>query len=113
MQAATACRLQPDTGDYQSCLGVAQYRIGEYEAAIKTLAHSAELNARQLGGPHPADLAFQAMACHRLGCTADALKTLEQSRQLLEQDRWKDDAESQRFLNEAEALFKPISPSIQ
>ena len=42
-------------------LGVAQYRVGEYEEALNTLRQSDRLN-----GGIPEDLAFIAMSLHQL-----------------------------------------------
>ena len=46
-----------------------------------------------------------AMAHHRLGHTDEARKQLDRLRDLLQQDRWKNDADSQAFLREAEQLI--------
>ena len=35
-----ACQLEPDNGDFQSTLGVAYYRLGNYEKALDLLARS-------------------------------------------------------------------------
>ena len=45
--------------------------------------------------PNPADSAFLALAHHQLGHGDEAKKLLDQLRQLLQQDRWKNDAEFQ------------------
>ena len=42
------------------------------------------------------------MAQHRLGDSDEARELLDRLRQLLQQDRWKNDADSQGFLREAE-----------
>ena len=47
------------------------------------------------------------MAQHRLGHSDEARKLLDRLHQLLQQDDWKDDADSQAFLREAESLIKP------
>jgi tetratricopeptide (TPR) repeat protein len=97
----------PDNGVYLNTLGVAQYRLGQYDQAIATLTRSDKLNSKQFGGQsHPADVAFLAMAHHRLGHSDEARKLLERLRQLLQQDRWKNDAESQAFLREVESLIQ-------
>jgi hypothetical protein len=50
------------------------------------------------------------MAHHKLGQDDEASKLLARLRGMLQQDRWKADAESQAFLREAEALIRPPSP---
>jgi hypothetical protein len=45
------------------------------------------------------------MAQHRLGHTAEACELLDHLRQLLQQNDWKDDADSQAFQREAETLI--------
>ena len=45
------------------------------------------------------------MAQNRLGRSDEARKLLDRLRQLLQQDRWKNDADSQAFLREAEQLI--------
>src|SRR5204863_6834113 len=92
-QAEAACR-EPDNGYYLNTLGVAQFRVNETEQAVKTLTRSRELNAKRLGGqPHPADIAFLAIAQHQLGHADEAKMLLEQLRQLIQTDRWKNDTE--------------------
>jgi hypothetical protein len=46
------------------------------------------------------------MAHHRVGHSDEAPKLLDRLRQLLQQDRWKNDTESQAFLREAESLIQ-------
>src|SRR5262249_32912321 len=62
--ADDACRLAPDNGHYLNTLGVAQYRVGNYEKALETLTRSEKLNATAERGPLPEDLAFLAMTQH-------------------------------------------------
>ena len=113
-QAEAACRSGADTGVslgvYLTTLGVAQYRVGNYAEAVKTLSRSDEIISKRLGQSYPSDIAFLAMAQHRLGHTAEAGKLLDRLRQLLQQDRWKNDADSQAFLREAESLIQPTMP---
>ena len=88
-------------------LAVAQYRVGQYETAIKTLTRSDQLNSMGNDDSHPTDIVFLAMSHHRLGHAADARQLLDRVRQLLKQDRWKSDSEERRFLLEAEQLIAP------
>jgi WD40 repeat protein len=104
-RAETACRLSPENSLYLNTLGVARYRAGQYREALADLNRSLELNAPRSGGPIPADLAFLAMAQHRIGQQAEARKTLEQLRGIMKNPRWSDDVESKTFLDEAAALI--------
>ena len=84
---------------------MAQYRLKDYEQAVQTLTLSDALNSKQLG--QSADIAFLAMAHHQLGHHDEARKQLARLRQLLEDERWKDDDRSQSFLRQAENLIAP------
>ena len=57
-----ACQLEPENGDFVSTLGVAYYRVGNYEKALDVLSHSDKLRALGDKGSRPTDLAFLAMA---------------------------------------------------
>jgi len=72
--AEEACQLAPKSGYYVNTLGVAQYRVGLYAEALDTLGQSSDLNSKLVPShqPHPADLAFRAMAHHELGHNAQA-----------------------------------------
>jgi hypothetical protein len=116
--AEAACRLVPQESTFINTLGVARYRAGEYREALADLNRSLKLNTPRFGGPIPADLAFLAMAQHRLGQRAEARKTLEQLRGIMKNRRWSADEESKTFLNEAAALIDrqaggepPVKPS--
>jgi tetratricopeptide (TPR) repeat protein len=107
LQSEAACRIRPYAGYYVGTLGVAQYRVGRFADAVTTLTRASELNAKQRGGPHPANIAFLALAQHQLAHRGEAKKLLDELRKLLQQDRWKNDDESQAFLREAEVMIEP------
>src|SRR5262249_46585857 len=67
LQAEEACRLEPTNALHVNTLGLAQYRLGQYQEALETLARSEKLQATSAGGSLPADLAFRAMAQYQLG----------------------------------------------
>jgi len=104
-RAQEASRLDPGNGLYLKSLGVAQYRVGAYEDALATLHRADEVNAAQHGDNHPADVAFIAMAHHRLGQTAQARTALARLRQLMEAPEHAEMRELQDLLNEAEDLL--------
>jgi hypothetical protein len=67
-----ACQLASWTSHYFNALGMAQYRLGEYRAALASFAHAAQppdLDA--------ANLAFTAMANYQIGNVPEARAGLE------------------------------------
>jgi eukaryotic-like serine/threonine-protein kinase len=107
LDAEVAVRLAPDDGMILNTLGVARYRAGKFAEALDTLSRSNELNAAGGAESMPADLAFLAMAHHRLGQSTEARAMLEKLRVAMKQVKWKDDPESRGFFREAEALIAP------
>jgi Flp pilus assembly protein TadD len=97
-QAQTACQRDPKKGEYQTALGVAQYRAGKYKEALTTL--------KKCDNGTPEVLAFLAMAQHRAGQQPDARTTLDQLRQSMKKPAWATNAEAQGFLREAAALIE-------
>ena len=109
----TACRLEPGNSPYYhlflNTLGVAQYRMGQYEKARATLTQSNRLN----GNRQSADLAFLAMTQHQLNQVAAAHATLERLGEVMKADpRIAGNEENQGFLREAETviLYSPELP---
>ena len=101
-QIQEAVALEPSNGAYLNTLGVAQYRVGDYDAALVTLTQSEELKSRQSGGSSPTDLVFLAMVNQQLGKTDLAREQLQQVRLLSRQPRWSRNRELRSFLQEAE-----------
>jgi WD40 repeat protein/tRNA A-37 threonylcarbamoyl transferase component Bud32 len=86
-------------------LGVAQFRVGSFEAALGTLTFADQLNIARTKSSLPADLAFIAMSQQKLGQSAEARSTLSRLRASLMQQ--KDVTEDDRnFLREAEQLIE-------
>jgi dipeptidyl aminopeptidase/acylaminoacyl peptidase len=104
--AQQACRLAPSNGPYLNTLGVAQYRAGEWAAARDTLLRSEQLNTARYKTGLPADLAFLAMARHRLGDIAGAEVDLARLRKAVATPPWASNGEAAAFLQEAEMLLK-------
>ncbi len=103
-QAETACRLEPDNGGMLNTLGVAQYRTGHFREAVATLTESDRINSMGPHGPQSADLAFRALAHHRLGERDQALADLSRLRALMRKIERTIVSENQLFLGEAEAI---------
>jgi hypothetical protein len=74
-QTQTACGLAPETDEYATTLGAAQYRCRHYEEALRTLTRAEHLNEGSRVG-----LAFLAMTQHQMGRAEEARRTLEQLR---------------------------------
>ena len=106
-----ACQLEPENGDFLNTLGVAYYRVGNYEKALDVLVRSDKINALKDNGSRPTDLAFLAMAHEQLGHAQEAEAKLRLLRERMKDPRSAQDAQAQGFLNEAEALVaKPKAP---
>jgi WD40 repeat protein len=98
LRAEETFRLAPGEPSYRTTLGMAQYRVGEYQQALETLRASA-------GSPSPGARAFLAMAHCRLGQKEQAQATLDRLREVMQQPNWEKNAEAQGFLREAEELI--------
>ena len=102
--AERACQLIPDKSAYLTILGMAQYRLGRYEEALKTLERADKLNSAGTIST-PRDLAFRAMTQHRLGRKEEAKKTFERLREVMAKAEWAKNAEAQSLLREASTYF--------
>jgi hypothetical protein len=98
--ARAACRLEPDNGMLLNTLGVAQYRCGLLAEALRSLTRSNELQL----GILPGDLAFLALAQHRLGQSEKARDTLARLRQVMKDPHHAGNREAHAFLREAETI---------
>jgi WD40 repeat protein len=104
--AEEAVRQQPKDGFCLNTLGVAHYRLGNYDQARQTLLQSAKLNAARLKSAHPADLAFLTMSAHKLGQAKEAQGYLDRLRTTMKLSAWAKNEEAAGFLREAEAALK-------
>jgi tetratricopeptide (TPR) repeat protein len=104
-QAEAACRLIPDEADFLKILGVARYRVGRYREAVAALTQADRLHRDYwIGLSHPVDLAFLALARHRLGQTDQARALLGRLRETMKSPQWARAGEAQSFLREAEEI---------
>jgi tetratricopeptide (TPR) repeat protein len=106
-----ACQLEPENGDLLNTLGVAYFRVGNYEKALDILSRSDKINALKDEGSRPMDLAFLAMAHLQLGHTKEAEAKLQLLRERMKDPRFAKDAGAQVFLREAEELLAKPKPS--
>jgi hypothetical protein len=97
-------------------LGVAQFRLGDYEAALATLTRADAINsrftaaiyaapstqARPTHAGNPVDVAFIAMTLHHLGRTTEARAAMDRMHALMSQDSFGRDANWAVAAEEAE-----------
>jgi WD40 repeat protein/serine/threonine protein kinase/tetratricopeptide (TPR) repeat protein len=120
IEAQEAVRLMPDRAAVINTLGVAQFRVGDYNAALATLTRADAMNSKpenpsNAGAPpgglgDPTDVAFIAMTLHHLGRhdeAAAAMKRLgELMRELASQPKSAITPDSQAAQKEAEQLVR-------
>ena len=106
-----ACQLEPENGDLLKTLGVAYYRVGNYEKALGVLSRSDKLSALTDEGSRRADLAFLAMAHQQLGHAKEAETKLRLLRERMKDSRWGRDVQARGFLREAEELLAKPKPA--
>jgi hypothetical protein len=102
--AEAACRIQPENGLHRSALGIAQYRNGKFDEAAVTLTRADQINSKSPGGSFPPDLAFLALAQHRLGRKQEARAALARLRETMKNPRWARDQDASAFLQEAQTI---------
>lgn len=103
--ARAALARVPQDGRYQTTLGMAQYRAGNYEAAIETLTKLDEIASAPREDSASAAGAFRAMVLYQLGRTDQARAELLRLRTATEQTAQTEADAAQAFLAEAEALI--------
>jgi len=105
-RAAVAADCQPIVADFHTTHGAALYRNARFAEAIAALQRSLALRRQSDETPHPAELAFLAMAQHRSGTKADALVTLERLRMRMLDPRCLLNPDAQALLHEAVAVLR-------
>jgi WD40 repeat protein/serine/threonine protein kinase len=96
-------------------IGMARYRLGEYREAVDALtASEASIAAlsSQLKTGTPWNLAFLAMAHHRLGEHETARAVLARLHELMKSPGWTSRVDLQTYLSEAEALIEGKAPDL-
>jgi hypothetical protein len=113
---------------YWNCLytlGVAHYRVGQWQEALDALAkadsvylawyrkyqadYALPATATREFRPYPS-AAFQAMAHYQLGHQEDARTILASLRETMKLPQWARNAQAQAFAREAEALIESKAP---
>ncbi len=103
-QAEAACRLMPQSAAVVTTLGVAQYRMGQYQEAVATLLAAGPLDGASATIPGRADLAFLALSYHKLGRHTEARAFLNRLRKALHKGVYARSQLGRMFLREAQAL---------
>jgi WD40 repeat protein len=104
-KAEKAISLDPNDLNILNTLGVAQYRVGDYENAVATLTRCEKSRADNHLEPAPENVAFLAMSLHKLDRADEAKAALERLRSLCKEEGFAEDQEAQAFLAEAEKLL--------
>jgi len=101
-----ANRLESNNPDILTILGMAQYRVGTYHEAIKTLT-MAEKMWESMEDPIDASVAYiaRAMAAHKLGQDEQTKVALKRLQDLRKEEPIAGIKEAQAFLDEAEKLL--------
>jgi eukaryotic-like serine/threonine-protein kinase len=100
-----AMDLAPDNADILNTLGVALFRAGQFDEALATLTRTAAVHDAEPAGPQPADWVFLAMTHWNLGHEAQARSALAKVRTMSETERWTDDEEMVRWIEELDDLI--------
>jgi tetratricopeptide (TPR) repeat protein len=102
--AKKAVNLIPDASTYWNTLGVAHYRMKEWNESVQALQKSIELGKQR----DISNWFFLALAFHQKGDTAQARRWFDEGVELLEQAS-APNLETNRFRDEALALLNPSS----
>ena len=106
-----ACQLEPENGDFLNTLGVAYYRVGNYEKALDVLSRSDKINALETKALTPRTSPSSPWRTSNSATPRKHEAELQLLRERMKDPRWAQDAEAQGFLREAEELLaKPKPP---
>jgi tetratricopeptide (TPR) repeat protein len=104
-KAQKANDWEPNDPAVLTTLGAAQYRLGSYQEALKTLAEAEQVLPAVGGESDPTNVAFKSMALHKIGRIEEAKHAIEQLRELYRDEQFAEDVEVQDLLAEAEKLI--------
>ncbi len=99
---------QTPRAHYFNTLGTAEYRLGNYQAAIDACSQSLETLPKELQttGPHPIDLAVIAMAYDKLGNKEEASNFKTRFEESIRSEEYRFDKDCLLFATEIEELAK-------
>jgi WD40 repeat protein len=104
-RAEAACRASPESWRFLPTLGMALYRAGEYDRALKTLRNAQTISEHTFGVADPSILAFAAMTLHRLGRSDESREALERGYTNKQGGRWSRQLDVEAFLAEAQKVM--------
>jgi tetratricopeptide (TPR) repeat protein len=104
-KAGKANALEPNDPSILITLGAAQYRVGSYGNALKTLTKAEQTLSGTGEEPDPWNLAFKAMTLHKIGRAYEAKTAFDQLRELCKERPFSEDMELQGLLAESEKLI--------
>ena len=105
-QARAAHRLRPGRARFMSLLGMALYRVGEFEDAATMLDQAWSANVYDHDYPSSWDLYFQAMISARRGQTDDARAYLAQAQDVSASGLDREDPATVTFAAEARRMLR-------
>jgi tetratricopeptide (TPR) repeat protein len=95
----------PGSPAFINTLGVLQYRLGQYEEALRSLERSHAAYSQEYEGGVPSDLAFIALAHHELGHDEEARRTMQQLYTVMSNPVIANLVDNQMHFAEAEAVL--------
>ena len=104
-KAEMANRLEPNDLFTLAMLGLAQYRVGEYQDALTTLIKCEKMRVDAHLEPGPGRVSFMAMALHQLGREEEARAALNRAYVLFEDWLFVEYYSAQDYVIEAEKLL--------
>ena len=104
-KAGKANTLEPNDPSILITLGAAQYSVGSYEDALRTLTNAERTLSDTGEEPDPWNLVFKAITLHKIGRADEAKTALDQLRELCKERPFSEDTELQALLAEAEKLI--------
>jgi WD40 repeat protein/serine/threonine protein kinase len=109
-QAEEACRIDPRNLKAVVTLGMAQYRLGQFEAAAAILARAEPVVTTPSPESDPARLAFQAMTQHQLGRKEQAQATFARFQETLTKSQWAKNSQNANLVHEVATLLQATAP---
>jgi hypothetical protein len=104
--ARGACDRLTESGQLETTLGAALYRLDRGEDALDKLVEAGDLKRGW-----PPNLAFRTMTLAKLGRVDEARGWLQKLDTLLLEERWKSDADSRALAEEARAVLAGAKPA--
>lgn len=95
----------PHRTAYLTTLGIAEFRLGNTEAALAHLVDAEQVRTSAGQDTPPRAIAFLAMTLHRLGRSSEAKSELDRLRRVVQNDQVTANDAARRFLSEAEATI--------